>query len=74
MTRLITERLEAIANRLERTALSVRQCASRIEGGGNIDEAETIINELLWMLPNLGIQAVISQTIREIQKKDNKDV
>lgn len=68
MYEMVVERLEAIADRLERTALSVRRGAKEVESG-QLDAVETVLNELIWMTPNLGIQAVISQMVRELGAK-----
>ncbi len=64
----IAEQLVSIAERLETQEKNLRYSSERIKQGGNVDEVQTIINEIMWLTPNLGLQALISRMVRHITK------
>ncbi len=69
---IIAEQLERIARGLERATNSVRATAKSFENNGRGDEITSLLNELLWLLPNLGIQAAISTLVRDLEREASK--
>jgi hypothetical protein len=65
---MIAEQMEAIAGRLERYASNLRAQTEFVRKTHRIEEAESVLNELMWLTPNLGIQALVSRYVRAIQR------
>jgi hypothetical protein len=66
---ITTEYLLKIADRLESAAKDIRGHTAHMQKTGNYDEVQSIINTLLWLTPNLGIQAVLGSLIRELERE-----
>lgn len=73
----MTKDYSTIADRLDKVAMNLRDAAERMEMQAKRFRKDPdpncigdILNELLWVLPNLGIQAAVNATIRELQRED----
>ena len=70
---------EPIVEQINEIVKSLREAADRFEiqgkyfaRNGNADAVQSLVNELLWLTPNLGIQRLISRMVRELERSDDK--
>ena len=68
-TAQVVESLRVVAKNLADAAKRVEQHAANLEKHGDLSDVSGIVNELLWLTPNLGISTVVSRTIRAIEKR-----
>ncbi len=65
----IVEQLNRVERNLRRAADATARASSEFAEKGLTDVVTSLLNELLWALPNLGIQGVISSTMREAERE-----
>jgi hypothetical protein len=75
--RMINDR-EPIVQKMNEIAKGLREAADRTEmqakyfaRDGHPDTVTSVLNELLWMTPNLGIQATINRLVRELERSND---
>lgn len=64
----IVEQLSRVERQLQRALLAVSEAKRDFEERGQTDTITGLLNDLLWTLPNLGIQTVVSATMREAER------
>ena len=65
----IVKQMNEIAKSLREAADRMEMQAKHFKHDGQADTVEHVLNELLWMTPNLGIQRLIGRLVREMRPR-----
>jgi len=66
-TEYVAAQFDLVARKLEDSMKKVKRAASDLRKEKNFDAAGPAINDLLWLLPNLGLSAIHSSIVRELE-------